>query len=133
MSRSPPMKAIEKIAVERGGMAQEKVFVVALGAGYQPDQGRSAEPGLPQRPAVPGRLCRVMGRSGGHRPAARIGRSHRPYARAPGQSSSASSRRAEPRFAKAMSAKLGLENYVTFLGRAPDQELFEVLSTAMSA
>ncbi len=31
---------------------------------------------------------------------------------------------------KAMSARMGLEAYVDFLGRAPDKELFEVLSTA---
>ena len=31
---------------------------------------------------------------------------------------------------KAQSAEMGLEDYVTFTGRAPDQDLFEVLSTA---
>ena len=31
---------------------------------------------------------------------------------------------------KALSASMGLQDYVTFLGRAPDQDLFEVLSTA---
>jgi glycosyltransferase involved in cell wall biosynthesis len=31
---------------------------------------------------------------------------------------------------KAMSQKLGLSDFVTFLGRAPDRDLFEVLSTA---
>jgi len=31
---------------------------------------------------------------------------------------------------KAMSAEFGLEDYVTFTGRAPDRDLFEVLSTA---
>lgn len=31
---------------------------------------------------------------------------------------------------KAMSRNMGLEDYVTFTGRAPDQDLFEVLSTA---
>jgi glycosyltransferase involved in cell wall biosynthesis len=30
---------------------------------------------------------------------------------------------------KAMTAKRGLENYITFTGRAPDKDLFEVLST----
>ncbi|HEX4184033.1 MAG TPA: glycosyltransferase family 4 protein, partial [Caulobacteraceae bacterium] len=31
---------------------------------------------------------------------------------------------------KALSSKLGLENYVTFTGRVPDAEMFEILSTA---
>lgn len=31
---------------------------------------------------------------------------------------------------KAMTTELGLENHVTFTGRAPDEDLFEVLSTA---
>lgn len=119
-----------RIAVERGGMAPEKVFVVRSG----PDISRIKA--VPPNPVFRnGRrflvgYVGVMGDQEGidlllesvDHIVHKLGRDDIQFSLVGGGPSLDS--------LKAMSARLGLENHVTFLGRAPDQELFEVLSTA---
>jgi glycosyltransferase involved in cell wall biosynthesis len=119
-----------EIACTRGGMAPDKVFTVRSG----PDIGRIKA--VPPNPAFRnGRrylvgYVGVMGDQEGvdllleavDHMVHKLGRNDVQFCLVGGGPSLES--------LKAMSARLGLEDHVTFLGRAPDRELFEVLSTA---
>ncbi len=123
-------ESYKRIAVERGGMDPDKVFVVRSG----PDLSRFKP--VPPNPALrKGRrflvgYVGVMGEQEGidllletvaHLVQKR-GRTDIQFCLVGGGPSLASLQES----AKA----LGIDDYVTFLGRAPDAELFEVLSTA---
>jgi len=123
-------ESYKRIAVERGGMDPDKVFVVRSG----PDLSRFKP--VPPNPALrKGRrflvgYVGVMGEQEGidllletvaHLVQKR-GRTDIQFCLVGGGPSLASLQES----AKA----LGIDDYVTFLGRAPDTELFEVLSTA---
>ena len=119
-----------QIAIERGGMAPEKVFIVRSG----PDLTRIAP--VPPNPALrKGRnyLVGYVGVMGDQEGIDLLLDSVRHLVKDRG--------RTDIQFClvgggpsldrlKAMSAEMGLEDYVTFLGRAPDADLFEVLSTS---
>src|SRR5262249_50659042 len=75
---------------------------------------------LPGRDGPPGR--------GGHRRPGR--RPHRPHAGTHRRGVHPHRGRRQPQGAQGLSAELGLDEHVHFTGRAPDEEVFRILSTA---
>ncbi|PWE33026.1 glycosyltransferase WbuB [Maritimibacter sp. 55A14] len=123
-------ESYRRIAIERGGMAPEDVFIVRSG----PDLSRLDR--VPENPAWRnGRkhmvgYVGVMGDQEGidllleavEHIVRRTGREDIQFCLVGGGPSLEKLRR--------QSADMGLADYVTFTGRAPDRDLFEVLSTA---
>ena len=123
-------ESYRQIAIERGGMKPESVYVVRSG------------PDLSRFKRVPVNIARKNGRqfmigyvgvmgdqegidlllSSAEHIVHHLGRTDIQFCLVGGGPSLEA--------LKALSAKLNLTEYVTFLGRAPDNELFEVLSTA---
>lgn len=123
-------ESYRQIAMERGGMADSDVFVVRSG----PDLNR-VKPVAPEPKWKNGRahLVGYVGVMGDQEGIDLLLESIAHLVRTKG--------REDIQFVlvgggpsldklKAMTRDMGLEAYVTFTGRAPDQELFEVLSTA---
>lgn len=123
-------ESYKRIAIERGGMQPDRVFVVRSG----PDLSR-VKP-VPPNPARKNGRAFMVGYVGVMGPQEGIdlllesvsylvhkrGRTDIQFCLVGGGPSLAS--------LKAMASDLALDDYVTFLGRAPDADLFEVLSTA---
>ena len=122
-------ESYREIAIGRGGMEPDKVFVVRSGPTW-PDQARAAQSRAQERPPLSGRLCRRDGRAGGHRSAAAIRRTICATIWAARTCSSAGRRRSQPRSLKALSREMGLDGLCHLHRPGPDAELFEVLSTA---
>jgi len=123
-------ESYKRVAVERGGMDRDKVFVVRSG----PDLSR-VKPVAPNPAWKKGRefmvgYVGVMGPQEGidllleaiAHLVQKQGRHDIQFCLVGGGPSLAE--------LKQMATELGIDDYVTFLGRAPDAELFEVLSTA---
>ncbi|MFE1601534.1 glycosyltransferase [Methylobacterium sp. ID0610] len=123
-------ESYKRVAIERGGMKPDDVFVVRSG----PDLSR-VKP-VPPNPAWKKGRPYMVGYVGVMGPQEGIdlllkavahlvherGRTDIQFCLVGGGPSLAS--------LKELSVELGVDDYVTFLGRAPDAELFEVLSTA---
>ncbi len=123
-------ESYKRIAVERGGVSPDDVFVVRSG----PELSRIKE--VPPNPALKNGKAFLVGYVGvmGDQEGidllleavqhlvTKLGRTDVQFVLVGGGPSLAALR--------AMSAEMGLSDYVTFTGRAPDQLLFEVLSTA---
>jgi len=123
-------ESYKKIAIERGGKKAKDIFVVRSGPDLTRVKAVAPNPALKNgRPSLVGYVG-VMGDQEGIDlllEAARhlvydLGRQDIQFALVGGGPSLAA--------LQALSDSLGLADYVTFTGRAPDQTLFEVLSTA---
>lgn len=123
-------QSYRKIAIERGGMKPEDVFIVRSG----PDLTRLIhQPDSPKWRNGRKYMVGYVGVMGDQEGVDLLLESIRHLVRDKG--------REDIQFClvgggpsldalRDMSKDMGLENYVTFTGRAPDQDLFEVLSTA---
>ena len=120
-----------RIAIERGGMPPERVFVVRSGPSLERMKQVPPVACLKCGKALPRRLRRRDGAPGRHRPPAASGAS--PRARP--------QKRTDMHFGlvgggtsleemRALAIALGVDDYVTFTGRVPDAELLAMLNTA---
>ncbi len=123
-------ESYRKIAIERGRQIAGSRLRRAQRAGPAPREDGAGRPAMEEGAALSRRLRRRDRRSGGHRPPARrrealvfeMGRKDIQFVLV---GDGPSRKRME-----ALSIEMGLADYVTFLGRAPDAELFSVLSSA---
>lgn len=123
-------ESYKKIAIERGGKKAKDIFVVRSGPDLTRVKAVAPNPALKNGRRFLVGYVGVMGDQEGIDlllEAARhlvhdLGRQDIQFALVGGGPSLAA--------LQAMSEKVGLSDYVTFTGRAPDQTLFEVLSTA---
>lgn len=119
-----------RVAIERGGMAPEKVFVVRSGPDISRIRAVAPNPAHRNGRRFLVGYVGVMGDQEGidlllasvDHIVRRLGRDDVQFCLVGGGTSLPA--------LKALSGRLGLDAYVTFLGRAPDRDLLEVLSTA---
>jgi glycosyltransferase involved in cell wall biosynthesis len=118
-----------KIAIERGGMTPDRVHVVRSGPDLSKLKRVAPAEQLEERPRAHGRLCRGNGRTGRDRPADRRGRSSGAPDGPRGYPVRAGRRRAGAGGVEGPHRSPRSCDFITFTGRAPDADLFEVLST----